>query len=176
LDCLKYAYENGCPWAPETTFGAAKNGYLDCLKYACEAGCPWAPETTFGAAWNGHLDCLKYAHSQGCPWDDNTIFASTYKDNFECLLYCLENECPIDLKILDLLIKKQKNKNLVMNVLLRKILFNPRLKKNITSKKYPSLNKAIKSYKKYKNNVYRFFEYKTNLPTDIIKYEILKYI
>ncbi len=66
LECLKYAYENGCSWDKETYSSAARRGSLECLKYAHENGCPWDENTCSCAAENGHLECLKYAQENGC--------------------------------------------------------------------------------------------------------------
>ena len=49
------------------TYIAATEGHLDCLKYLYENGCPWDEMTTYGAVIGGHLDCLKYAYENGCP-------------------------------------------------------------------------------------------------------------
>jgi hypothetical protein len=74
-----------------------------------------------------------------------------------------------------MLYKEQINKNLLINIRLRKVLLHPKIKNNITEK-YPKFLKAIKEYEEYINKVYKIVELKTTLPTDIIKYELLKYI
>ena len=47
---------------------------------------------------------------------------------------------------------------------------------NDISEKYSEFLKAIKEYEEYINKVYKIVELKTTLPTDIIKYELLKYL
>jgi hypothetical protein len=92
-------------------------------------------------------------------------------------LYCLENECPIHSKVLDNINDKyKKDNNLLTNINLRKVLFHPRIKKDITVKKYTSFIKAIKNYEEFIKKVYTLLESKINLPTDVIKYKIIKYI
>jgi len=72
LECLVYAYTNGCPWDERTCELAARNGHLDCLEYAHTNGCKWDAWTCMLAAENGHLKCLQYAHDNGCPRDEYT--------------------------------------------------------------------------------------------------------
>jgi len=92
--CLKYLYDNGCPWQEWVCYNAAENGQLECLKYARENGCPWSTYTCECAARNGHLECLKYAKENGCPW---SIWACKYaaqNGHLECVKYCNDNGCP----------------------------------------------------------------------------------
>jgi hypothetical protein len=203
LECLKFLHENGCPWDSITTYKAVINGHLECLKYAHSQGCEWFENITYDAVeyghleilkylhsqgcklnYNitcdaveyGHLEILKYAHSQGCQWNPDTTLIAARILELDCLLYCLENGCPIHHLTLITLSKKQINKNLLTNIKLRKILFHPRIKNDITVDKYPEFVKAIEDYEEYKKKVYTFLESEMNLPTDIIKYEIIKYI
>jgi hypothetical protein len=97
LDCLRYIYQNECPWDEDTTAKAAKNGHLDCLKYAFKNGCEWDSDTTTNAAWNGHLDCLKYAHENYCPWDEDTPYRAAMGGHLDCLQYVYENGCEWDI-------------------------------------------------------------------------------
>ncbi len=94
LECLKYLYENGCPFGKSVCVSAASNGHLDCLKYLHEQGCYLHVETTAYAARNGHLECLKYAHESGFPWDENTTAFAARKGHLECLKYAHEHGCP----------------------------------------------------------------------------------
>jgi len=41
LECLKYLYENGCPWNKNSCERASFNGHIEVLKYLLEKGCPW---------------------------------------------------------------------------------------------------------------------------------------
>ncbi len=93
LECLKYAHEHGCPWNEAICVFAAENGDLDCLKYLHENGCPWDELTCILASENGHLDCLKYAHENGCPWDENVCIYAAKNGYLDCLKYAHENEC-----------------------------------------------------------------------------------
>eukprot|EP00981_Chlorochromonas_danica_P007393 scaffold1709_cov158-Ochromonas_danica.AAC.3 len=45
---------------------AARAGHLNCLRYAFEQGCPWDGKTGCNAAENGHLNCLPFAFAHGC--------------------------------------------------------------------------------------------------------------
>jgi hypothetical protein len=77
---------------------------------------------------------------------------------------------------LDILYEDQKDKNLLTNINLRKILLHSRLKNDITVDKYLEFVKTIEEYEEYRNKFYTFLESESNLSTDVIKYEILKYI
>jgi len=46
LECLTYAYENGCPLDESIIYTCISSGYLDCLKYILEQeDCCWSTET-----------------------------------------------------------------------------------------------------------------------------------
>ncbi len=173
LECLKYAHKNGCEWHPLTIISATENGHLECLKYAHENGFKFR-DITWTASRNGQLECLKYAHENECEWSEYTDYHAAYYGHLECLFYCLENGCPIHPYTLSILCEKQTNKNLLTNLLLRKILLHPKMKNNITE--YQDFVKAIQNYEKHINKVYKLLHLKTTLPTDIIKYELLKYL
>ena len=58
-----------CPWKFTICFRTIENGHLDCLKYAYENGCKLYKNKTEAcliAIKYGHLDCLKYLHEIGC--------------------------------------------------------------------------------------------------------------
>jgi hypothetical protein len=175
LDCLKKLNSEGCGWDSDTTSAAARTGHLECLKYLHSQGCEWNSNTTSAAAKGGHIECLKYAHENGAEWHEETTFYAAANDHLDCLLYCLDNDCPIDPETLDKLYTSQTNKNLLTNIKLRKILLHPRIKNDITEL-YFDFVKAIEEYEEYKNKVYTLVASETNLPTDVIKYEIIKYI
>jgi len=83
LDCIKYAYENGCKLHALSIIMAAMNGHLDCLKYLHEKGCPWGG-TALVAAARRHLGCLKYAESNGAPlWEGAHNFKGWRETTFE---------------------------------------------------------------------------------------------
>ena len=84
LNCLKYAYKNGCPFDMMISECAASNGYLNCLKYLHENKCPWDMWTCLFAALEGHLNCLKYAHENGCPYNKIRL---KLLFNFKCSQY-----------------------------------------------------------------------------------------
>ena len=78
----------------QSTYVAAKNGHLECLRYAYETGCPWSPCTTYAAAYNGELECLMYAHDSpgaSCEWHPRTTYAAAGNGYLECLKYIYEN-------------------------------------------------------------------------------------
>ena len=128
------------------------------------------------AAEKGHLECLKYTHENGCEWDPETTQVAAIYGHLECLFYCLENDCPIHPNILDILYEDQKDKNLLINIKLRKVLLHSRLKNDITVDKYLEFVKTIEEYEEYRNKFYTFLESERNVPTDVIKYEVMKYI
>jgi len=98
LDCLKYLYENNCPWNIKGCTIAIKHGHLNCLKYLHENGVPWNKDFCHFAAGNGHLQCLKYLHENGCPWDQTSCEYAAKNGHLECLKYLHENRCPWDVK------------------------------------------------------------------------------
>jgi len=62
-ECLKYAYEHGCPWInnSNTCRNAAGFGYLDCLKYAIENDCSYdKDECLVAAKKNQHQHIIDY--------------------------------------------------------------------------------------------------------------------
>ena len=80
---------------------AASNGHYNCLKYAYENGCPIHLNTSICAkiAENGHLECLKYIHTHiDCPWDEDTCTHACFAVNLDCLKYAYENGCKIDIQ------------------------------------------------------------------------------
>ncbi len=93
LECLKYAYENGCPFVVarhllNATAAAAAGGHLECLKYLHYLDIfLWDSTTTRCAAEGGHLECLKYAREIGCEWDSLTTEFAARNGHLECLKY-----------------------------------------------------------------------------------------
>jgi hypothetical protein len=53
---------------------------------------------------------------------------------------------------------------------------HPIFKNDITVDKYLELYELIKNYEEFINTFYKLLENDTNIPTDVIKYEIMKYI
>ena len=165
----------------EKTSDASYKQHLECLKKLRSEGVEWDMETIHYAVLNNNLEILKYAHENGCSWGEYTTSSATHYNHLDCLLYCLENGCPIHPETLNKLYKRpwgvlnEINMNLLTNLLLRKILLHSKIKNDI-SEKYPAFLKAIKEYEEYINKVYKLLHLKTTLPTDIIKYELLKYI
>jgi hypothetical protein len=155
---------------------AVWNGHLDCLKYLYSQKIKWSLFSTYCAVEKGDIECLKYLHSHGCEWHPYTTYHAVRCGNLDCLLYCLENECPIDHETLNKLYTTQIDKNLITNLLLRKILTHKRLKDDITVEKYPEFYKLIQDYQQFITKFHQFIESETNIPTDVIKYEIMKYI
>ena len=80
LECLKYTYENGCPW-DGWICDAALEGRLECLRYAHENGCPW--DKNLSNAAKSHLECLQ-SYENGCRWDKHTCsYVSVHLESFE---------------------------------------------------------------------------------------------
>ena len=91
----------------ELTIECANYGQLECLKYAYDNCCPWNEWICYFAAEYGHLDCLQYAHDNDCPWDEDTCFYAILRcsrlkclryacSHLKCLRYALINDCPYD--------------------------------------------------------------------------------
>jgi len=109
LDCLKYAYENGCDCGNgnQISLYVATNKKLDCLmfihKYICNefSPCgdifckhkPWNTFASYHAARNNNIQCLKYLHENGCEWDISVCSGAAEKGALECLKYATENGC-----------------------------------------------------------------------------------
>jgi hypothetical protein len=177
LDCIKKLRSEGIEWHSWTSCSAAENNNLEILKYLHSQGVKWHYQTAYWAAIHGQLECLKYVHKQsGCELNSYITSHLAYYNKLECLLYCLDNECTIHPELLNKLYNNQTDKNLLTNLLLRKILTHKRLKDDIVVDKYPEFYKLIQEYKQFINKFYQFIESNTNLPTDVIKYELVKYI
>jgi len=95
FEVLKFAYENGCPWAIHTCSSAAFGGHFNCLKFAYEHGAPLPSFTPNGACSGGNLECLIYACEKGCPVDENTSRLAAER-SLECLQYLYSIQCPMD--------------------------------------------------------------------------------
>ena len=77
VKCLKYAFENGCPFHPQTTWNIAGNlnensdwkfkvnQIFKCLEYIVDNGCPIDKDTSFTAFSNEDLRLLRFLHSKG---------------------------------------------------------------------------------------------------------------
>jgi hypothetical protein len=98
VECLRYAYENGCPRDATVIVNAAWHNRLDCLKYLISVGCYSSTVTRNdpcgAAASTGHLECLKYLHQSGVHWDERTCSYASTNGHFDCLRYAHENGCP----------------------------------------------------------------------------------
>ncbi|MCK4968674.1 MAG: ankyrin repeat domain-containing protein [Candidatus Aenigmarchaeota archaeon] len=115
LECLRFLFENNCPWDIKT-FQNAAEGHLDCLKYIFEQSliaCASEGEQSLSegeqslsegeqslsegeqsliacaSAARGHLDCLKYLHSKGCSWNEKA-FCHAARGHLECLKFLYE--------------------------------------------------------------------------------------
>ena len=93
----------------------------------------------------------------------------------------MENNCPIHPETINKLYthynsKKRKTVNLLSKISLKKILLHPRIKNYIFLKTHKKFVIGIQKYEDFINKVYKILELKTTLPTDIIKYELMKYI
>ena len=109
LECLKYAYEIGCPLISTTGVSAARMaseyGNLDCLMYIAEHDEMDRRECVISRACiDGHLDCIKFAHSKGYPMSNHAIELAIEHKQTECLTYLIRNGCPvIDKNIINLI-------------------------------------------------------------------------
>ena len=90
LNCLKYAHENNCPWDERTCAEAARSGRMNYLVYAHQHKCPWDAYTCMRAAGNGHLNCLIFAHGNGCTWDEWTCKEAAANEHFDCFKYFID--------------------------------------------------------------------------------------
>ena len=79
LDCIKYLYENGCPFGAVATSAAAKYGHLDCLKFLYENGCSTTVTAYNNAVNSGYTDCVEYLISQSVTFM-NLYIASKRQD------------------------------------------------------------------------------------------------
>jgi hypothetical protein len=118
----------------------------------------------------------------GCSLDDCITWIAAEMGHLNCLLYCLDNNFPIHTDTLIALNRFNNgliklNLNLLENIKLRSILFHKRLQ-GTTYYLYQLQNftSAKEEYINYINKIQNVLELKTNLPTDVIKYNILKII
>jgi len=95
LDCLKFAYENGCEWDVQTHVAAATGGHLHCVKYAFVEGLAWHESVSEAAAQNNQLECLKYVLQKGCPASEKVTFEAAKAGYLECLRCALDFGCVI---------------------------------------------------------------------------------
>ena len=73
INCLKFAYENGCPVDSYTFEYAAKYGQIECLRYLIKNCCEYIPYEIgkvlcANAAENGHIKCLELLHKEEMRW------------------------------------------------------------------------------------------------------------
>ena len=61
---LELCISRGCPWHPETTWCAARNGLTDVLHLCVELGCPLHENTTSSAALWSRLATLRHIYEQ----------------------------------------------------------------------------------------------------------------
>ena len=82
IECLKWAYENGCMENEKFSYTetAAELGRLEVLQCFHQCGFPWRERTMFCALNGGHLACLRFAHENGCPWSSNLLYTAVYVD------------------------------------------------------------------------------------------------
>ena len=103
LEILKWAREQGCPWAEyEPDFSsahvtvcsvAAKKGDFEMLKWARENGCLWDLSTCKSVASKGNLEMLKWVRANECPWGYGTISAAAAGGHLEVAKWLRENGC-----------------------------------------------------------------------------------
>ena len=91
LEELKKMHLAGYRWDGRTTFFIAESGYLDCLKYAYENGCELWGNICYYAASEGHLDCLKYLYENGFPLSESALRETAIRGKIECFKYCFQN-------------------------------------------------------------------------------------
>ena len=58
LDTLKWLRDVQSPWDAEVCNSAAENGYLHVLKWAFEEGCPFCPDTAYELADDNHREAV----------------------------------------------------------------------------------------------------------------------
>jgi hypothetical protein len=100
LECLKHAYENGCPLRTTDLHAAVKAaefGNLECLIYITEHEheLEKSPSVILSACKHGNIDCIKYAHSKGYPINNYAIKIIIEYNQIECLYYLIQNGCPL---------------------------------------------------------------------------------
>jgi hypothetical protein len=108
LECLRYAYDNGCPPDPNTGYFAIQAGSVDCLRVAHEHGCLWNASTCSAAAMRDSLVCLQYAYQHGCPWDADTLLSALCANSFACFQFAREHGCSWDSAIMVAIVARQR--------------------------------------------------------------------
>jgi hypothetical protein len=79
--CCKYIseYKNTGILNIDVLLFAANYGHLDCMKFAYENGCPWNVYTISFAANYGHLDCMKFAYENSCSLNEEKTLPNLEK-------------------------------------------------------------------------------------------------
>lgn len=110
LECVKYAYENGCDLTsdPQILLNAAQGGNLEMFKWLYYYGhvdlknheyndiCLYVVCCEHYHKEDELVELLKFAHEQGFPWSEVTCSNSADRGHFRCLKYAHENGCPWD--------------------------------------------------------------------------------
>jgi len=98
LECLQYAYENGCVLSPEALSDAAEYGQLAVVKHLLPL-CPeeWRQMSTFtsAAAYSNCLEVLQYLYEQGYTMSEDIGHSAASSGSLRCLQYLHDHSIPI---------------------------------------------------------------------------------
>jgi len=105
LECLKYLYENGCPYNESKLYNCAAR-HLECLKYLHNMGLKPNERTYIcvldsSSNINNRLEIIKFLYINGCPWDENVTKKAAELGSLDCLRYLCENGCPYNKEAMD---------------------------------------------------------------------------
>lgn len=78
IDCLRFLHQLDpakCIWTPDVSCKAAGMGNLECLKFAFENGCKLHEKTVYYAVQNDQLECAKYAIMNGVKFNIDTYLS-----------------------------------------------------------------------------------------------------
>ncbi len=89
-ECVKYAYDNDCPWDASVCAEAAKQGNLKTLDWLHFKWCPWNDEVYRKAAEHGHIKCLRYAYAYNIKGKSIICTAAALGGYLECLRFAFE--------------------------------------------------------------------------------------
>ena len=115
FNCLKFAYENGCPVDSYTFEYAAEYGQIECLRYLIENCCEYISREIgevlcANAAKNGHIKCLELLHEEEMRWASTTCVCAAEcalkYNQVECLKYAYENGCPYPEELKSIIVRK----------------------------------------------------------------------
>lgn len=87
--------DKSCKWNKDSCNHSAAKGHLECLKFAYENGCEINDFMYMYISDTDNIECLKYLHEIGWEWDERATKYAISVDNLDFFIYMYENGCKI---------------------------------------------------------------------------------